>query len=49
MVVTIKPLNNNKLSNIMKKKYCVLCVKNYLLKIMDDIAVGILLGRNFGN
>ena len=50
MVVTIKLLNNNnnKLSNIMKNKYCILCVKNYLLKIMDDLAVGILRSRNFG-
>ena len=52
MVVTIKFLNNNnnnnKLSNIMKNKYCILCVKNYLLKIMDDLAVGILRSRNFG-
>ena len=28
-------------------KYCIICVKNYLLKIMEDIAVGILQSRNF--
>ena len=39
MVVTIKLLNN-KLSNIMKKN---------LLKIMEDVTVGILQSRNFGN
>ena len=42
MVVAIKLFINNKLSNIMKNKYCILCVKNYLLKIMENIAVGIL-------
>ena len=47
MVVTIKLLNNN-LSNIMKNKYCNLCVKNYLLKIMEGVAVGVLRNRNFG-
>ena len=47
MVVTIKLLNN-KLSNIMKNKNCILCVKNYLLKIIEDVAVGILRSRNFG-
>ena len=46
--MTIKILNNNKLSNIMKKKYCILYVKNYLLKSMEDVAVGILQSRNFG-
>ena len=40
-MVTIKLLNNNKLSNIIKNKYCFLCVKNYLLKIMEDVAIGI--------
>ena len=39
---------NNKLPNIMKNKYCILCVKNYLLETMDDIPVGILQSRNFG-
>ena len=48
MVVTIKLLNNNKLSNILKSKYCILCVKNYLLKIMENVAVAILQSRNFG-
>ena len=48
MVVTIKLLNNNKLLYIMKNKYCILCVKSYLLKIMEDLAVGILQSRNFG-
>ena len=47
MVVTIKILNNNKISNIMKNKYCILCVKNYLLKMMEDIATGILPSMNF--
>ena len=42
MMVTIKLLNINKLLNIMKNKYCILCLKNYLLKIMEDVAVGIL-------
>ena len=32
--VTIGLLNNNKLSNSIKNKYCILCVKKYLLKIM---------------
>ena len=41
--MTIKLLNNNnKLLYIMKNKYYILHVKNYLLKIMEDIAVGIL-------
>ena len=31
--MTFKFLNNNKLSNIMKNKYSILCVENYLLKI----------------
>ena len=48
MVVTIKLLNNDKLSNIMKNKYCVLCVKNYLLKIIEDIPVEILPSSYFG-
>ena len=39
-MVTNKFLNN-KLLNIMKNKYCILCVKNYL-KIMKDVAGGIL-------
>ena len=43
-MVTIKLLNNNKLSNIVKNKY-ILCVKNYLLKIMEDVALGILESR----
>ena len=30
----------------MKNKYCILCVKNYMLKIMDEVAVGILQTRN---
>ena len=30
----------------MKNKYCILCVKNYMLKIMDEVAVGILQIRN---
>ena len=46
-VVAIKLLNDNKLSNIMKNKYCILRVQNYLLKIMKDVAVGILQSRNF--
>ena len=44
--MTIKLLNNNKLSNVMKSKFCILCVKNYLLKIMENVAVGTLLNRN---
>ena len=47
-VVTIKLLNNNKLSNVIKNKYCILPVKNYLLKIMEDVAAGILQSVNFG-
>ena len=47
--MTVKLLNNNKLSNIMKNKCCILCMKNYLLKIVDDVDVGILRSRNFGN
>ena len=38
---------DNKLPNIMKNKYCILCVKHYLLETMDDIPVGILQSRNF--
>ena len=30
----------------MKNKYCILCVKNYMVKIMDEVAVGILQIRN---
>ena len=41
----INLLNNNKLPNIMKNKYCILCVKNHLLKIMKNVAVGILESR----
>ena len=44
-MLTIKLLNNNELQNIMKNKYCILCVKNYLLKMMQDVAVGILESR----
>ena len=47
MVVTIDFLNNNKLSRIMKNKYCILYMKNYLLKIMEDMTVGILQSKNF--
>ena len=36
-----KLLNNNKLSNIMRNKYCI-SVKNCLFKIIEDDAVGIL-------
>ena len=32
----------------MKNKYYILCVKNYLLKIMEDVVVGILQSRDFG-
>ena len=32
----------------MKNKYGILCVKNYLLKIMEDVAAGILQSGNFG-
>ena len=46
--VTIKLLNNNKLLNIMKNKYCMLCVKNYLFKIVEYVAIGTLQSRNFG-
>ena len=42
MIVTITLSNNNKLPNIMKNKYCILCMKNYLLKVMNDVAIGIL-------
>ena len=38
--MTIKLLNNKKLLNIIKNKYCILCMKNYLLKIMDNVTVG---------
>ena len=48
MVVTIKLLNSNELSNIKKNKYFTLCVKNYLLKNMEDVAVKILRSKNFG-
>ena len=41
-MVTIKLLNNNELSNIAINKSCVLCVRNYLWKIMEDVAKGIL-------
>ena len=47
-MMTVKFLNNNKLLNIMNNKYCILCVKNYLLKIMQGVAVGILQSRNLG-
>ena len=30
-----------------KNKYCILFVKNYLMKIMEDVAAGILRTRNF--
>ena len=40
--------NNNKLSHIMKSKYCILWSKNCLSKIMEDINVGISRSRNFG-
>ena len=46
MVVTIKLLHNNKLSNNMENKYFIL--KNYLLKIIEDVAVGTFRNRNFG-
>ena len=45
VVVIIKLLNNHKLSNIMENKYCILCVKNYSLKIMEDFAAGIFESR----
>ena len=48
MAVTSKLLNDDKFSNTMKNKYCIVCVKNYLLKIMETVAVGILQSRNFG-
>ena len=48
MVVPIKLLNNNKLSNIMRNKYCIMRVKNHLLKFMEDVTEGILQSRNFG-
>ena len=48
MMMTIKLLNNNKPANIMKNKDCTLCVKNYLLKIMENITVQILRSRDFG-
>ena len=38
--MTVKLLNNNELSNFMQNKYCVLCVKNCLLKIVEDVDVG---------
>ena len=41
-MVTIKLLNNNKLWNIMKNKYCILCVTNDLFKIMEEVTAGIL-------
>ena len=46
--MTIKILNNNKHSKIIKNKYCILYVKNYLLKIVEDVAAGILRSWNFG-
>ena len=42
----IKLLNNNKLLNIMKKKYCILCLKNYFFKIKEDVAEGILQSKD---
>ena len=48
MLVTFKLLNNNKLSNIMENKYCIVSVKNPLLKIMEDFTVAILWNWNFG-
>ena len=48
MVVPFKLLNNNKLLNIMKNKYCTPCVKNNLLKIMEDVAKGILRSMYIG-
>ena len=47
MVVTIKLLNDNRLSNFMKNKYCILCAKNYQFKIMKDVTVRILRRGNF--
>ena len=46
MVLAIKLLDNNELSKIIfskifQNKHCTLCVENYLLKIMEDFAVGI--------
>ena len=46
--MTTKVLNNNKLSNIMQNKYCTHCVKNYLLKIIEDVTVGTLRSRDIG-
>ena len=46
-MMAIKLLNNTNFLNIMKNKYYILCVKNYLLKIMEDVAVGTLRIRNF--
>ena len=44
---SIKLLNNTKLSNVMKNKYCILFMKDYLLKIMGIVAVGILRSTDF--
>ena len=41
-MVNIKLLNNNKLSNFMKKSILYSVCENYLLNIMEDIAVKIL-------
>ena len=41
-MVTIKLLNNNELSNIATNKSYILCVRNYLWKIMQDVTKGIL-------
>ena len=38
--------DNNKFSIIMKKKNCILCVKNCLLKTMENVTVGILQSKN---
>ena len=40
-------MNNNKHSKIIKNKYCILYVKNYLLEIVEDVAAGILRSWNF--
>ena len=45
MVVTIKLLGN-KLSNIIENEYCILFVKKYLLKIVEEFCeAGILASR----
>ena len=46
-MMAIKLLNNTNILNIMKNKYYIPCVKNYLLKIMEDVAVATLRIRNF--